>query len=247
MRLFLIAAATAALALPGSAGATKFPGKNREATFRVSVQGVQTTTWSENHQSTGTLCDSSSHGSGSERIVFSSRPVVIKAWQFMGAGRVVFTRGTKPATLPGRGSVTRNGKLERSDVDPRCAVGDGDGDGTTAPPASDCGRKVIGSLPLMLGWDPSNSKRIMVVNDSSKSGPPFENCPVSGDAWTTLLRWDDKKGTAGEELPAADLFDKRQGKMLVLGKGTVKRSDSSRGSASTTRVQWTLTLTRLRR
>ena len=245
-RALLIAVAATALALPASAAATKFPGQNREATFRVSVKGVQTPTWTENHQSTGARCDSSAHGSGSERIVFSSRPAVIKAWQFMGTGPVFFTSGRRPAALRGRGYVTRNGRVERGDFDPSCAVGDG-GDGTAAPPASDCGKRKIASLPLELEWDPNNAKRIMVVNDAGKSGPRFDSCPVNGWSWTTLLRYDDKKGTAGEELPAADLFDKRQGKMLVLGKGLVKQSDSSLGIASTTRIEWTLTLIRLRR
>lgn len=240
-----LVAAIAAAALPGSAAATTIPGKNRQATFLVEVRGVQTTTWTEDHHSSGQLCDYTSTGSGSEKVVFSSRPVVIKAWQFMGAGSVFFTRGRKPATLPGRGYVVRHGKLERGDFNPSCAVGDG-GDGTpSAPPASDCGRKKIASLPIEFEWDPSNGKRLNLVNDSSETGPEYENCPLQGEGWTNLLRSDDKKGTAGEELPAVDIFDKRQGKMLVLGEGAIKRS--SMDIDYTVRISWTLTLTRLRR
>jgi hypothetical protein len=244
-----IAAATVLMltvvSLPASqATATRMPGRNQQATFKVSVKGVQTTTWSENHQSSGDLCDVTQTGSGSERVVFSSRPVVIKALRIMSAGSIFFVRGRKPATLPGRGHVTRNGTLNRGPIDPRCAVGDG-GDGTAAPPPSDCGRKRITSLTLMLGYDPANRRRINVFNDSGQAAPDFEQCPVMGDSWTTILRRDDAHGTPGEELPAVDLFDRSQGKILVLGKGLVRRT--AMDVTSTTRIEWTLTLTRLRR
>ena len=240
-----IVAVVVAVTVAAPAEAPRMPGKNRHATFKVSVKGVQTTTWSENHQSTGARCDYTSTGSGTERVVFSSRPVVVEAWQVMSAGSVFFVRGSKPATLPGRGYVTRHGKSERGPIDPGCAVGDG-GDGTAPPPpASDCGRKRITSLRLQLGFDPANRKRINVFNDSSTAAPEFEQCPIAGESWTTILRRDDAHGTAGEELPAVDLFDERQGKMLVLGKGQVRRT--AMDTTSTTRIRWTLTLTRLRR
>jgi len=241
----LAAAACLWLASPttATATATKLPGKNRQATFRVSIEGVQTTTWVENHQSQGGRCDYTETGQGSERVVFSSRPVVIKAWQFRGVATVFFLRGKKNATLPGRGSVTRTGTLERGALDPSCAVGDG-GDESAPPPASDCGRKPIASLPLDLGYDPKDAKRITVYNASSKTGPDYEHCPRLGEGWTTILRGDDTHGSAGQELPAADLFDKRQGKMIVLGKGTIRRT--AMDVTYTVRIKWTLTLRRLR-
>lgn len=213
--------------------------EQRHATFRISVRGVQTTQWVEDHQATPNQpCDYTETGNGSERVVFSSRPVKVTAWH-MGTGPVMFVRARKPATLPGRGKVTRHGTL-KLDFDPSCAVGDG-GDGGSAPPASDCGTKRITSLPLELVY---RGKRITVTNHG-QGGPDFSYCPLQGEGWTTILDDDNQRETAGQELPLDDLFDRKQGKILVLGDGTVNRS-SSNGISYRTHVEWTLTLRRLR-
>ena len=45
-------------------------------------------------------------------------------------------------------------------------------------------RKPIASLPLDLGYDPKDAKRITVYNASSKTGPDYEHCPRLGEGWT---------------------------------------------------------------
>lgn len=235
----------AGLAAAAPVSATRAPGKSREAWFRVSVEGVQTLRWSENHPREG-QCGYEEHGSGTERVVFRSRrSVLVHAFQLFGIGPVMFAGPKGEAELPMRGTVRRQGTLTLAPPAPGCEVGDGGGDGSYTPPAPDCGTKQIARLALRLEYDALNPRRITLWNDSSEAAPEFTNCPAQGEAWTKILSRDDRKRTAGEELPAHDLFDRRQGKMLVLGRGKVHSAYS--GVEATTRIRWTLTLRRVRR
>lgn len=239
----LTASLLCCLAFAASASATRMPGGMSDARFKVTVKGLQTTTWSSDHKAEF-HCDSAYNGSGTERVRFAStKAVVIRAFR-VGKGPVLFVRGKGLPDLPTRGYVERHGTLTLAPSTPECVVGDGDGSGS-APPASDCGRKTISSLPLRLGYDALNGKRITLSNATHPSSPKFTNCPRNGEGWTTILSRDDRHRTAGESLPASDLFDRRQGKMIVLGKGAVR--SNSGGTVSTTKISWTLTLTRLRR
>jgi len=47
-----------------------------------------------------------------------------------------------------------------------------------------------------------------------------------------------------EELPRRDLFDRSQGKIILLGRGTVR--SNAFGDSSTTKIRWDLTLRRVR-
>jgi hypothetical protein len=244
IRSTTVAVLALGLAAAAPASATRAPGKSREAWFRVSVEGVQTLRWTENHPSRGG-CDYDEHGSGTERVVFRSRrSVLVHAFQLFGIGPVMFAGPSDQADLPMRGTVHRQGTLTLAPPAPGCAVGDG-GDGSYTPPASDCGTKRITRLALRLEYDALNPRRITLWNDGNEAAPEFTNCPAQGDAWTTILSRDDHRRTAGEELPAHDLFDRRQGKILVLGRGKVHSSSS--GVEATTRIRWTLTLRRVRR
>jgi len=244
IRSTTVAAVALGLAVAAPASATKAPGKSREAWFRVSVQGVQTLRWSENHPPVG-QCGYDEHGSGSERVVFRSRrTVLVHAFQLFGVGPVLFAGPKGNADLPMRGTVRRSGTLTLAPPAPGCAVGDG-GDGTYVPPAPDCGTKRIRRLSLRLEYDVLNPRRITLWNDGREAAPEFTNCPSQGEGWTKILSRDDRKRTAGEELPAHDLFDRGQGKMLVLGRGKVHSAYS--GVEATTRIRWTLTLRRVRR
>src|SRR5215208_3332974 len=73
---------TAAVVLTfcASASATT-PLHVKQARFKATVEGVQTTKWTANHPSTS-RCDAAYHGQGSERVTFAStRAVTIKAFQ----------------------------------------------------------------------------------------------------------------------------------------------------------------------
>jgi hypothetical protein len=233
-------------ALASGSSATP-PLRVQEAYFKVKVEGLQKTTWAADHEPAN-RCDPSYRGSGRERVTFRSRrAVVIRAFQIgsrSGRAPVTFVHEGEQADLLTRGSVTRSGTLTLDPPQPGCAVGDG-GDGTSTPPAKDCGTKQIRSLSLRLAYDALKPDRITLSKANQDRKPEFTNCPLNGEGWPTILSRDDRNRTAGEELPRADLFDRRQGKMIVIGRGTV-RGDSS-GVRHTTTIEWDLTLTRIRR
>jgi hypothetical protein len=239
-RYALLSALTAVVALAASAtaDATTAP-RFKQAAFHATVKGVQTTTWTVNHPSTA-RCNPASHGSGSERVTFaSSRVARVKAVQIFGAPPA-WAGSQGPPLLPTRGWVTRQGTLETAPSPPECAVGDGGGGGTT--PARDCGRKRIKSLNLELGRDPANRTRISLRSDPVKA-PRFENCPSLGEGWPVILAIARGKAV-GQTLPDRDLFDRRQGKMILLAHGT--STGGTDGVHYTTKVRWELTLKRLR-
>lgn len=237
-RLLIPLAAAATLSLCASASATKLP-KFHQAAFKATVEGIQTTKWTADHPSTG-RCDQSMHGSGSERVTFaSSRAVKIKAFQ-IGNSRPSLTGPGGPADLPTRGAVTRTGTLQLGPLVPECEVGDGGG--SSVPPPSDCGRKTIPSLLMEVQYDPADGKRITLSNEPVQA-PRFAQCPNMGNGWPAILSIANGRAI-GEALPAHDLFDRRQGKTIVLGKGTATGGDG--GIHWTTHVEWTLTLKRVK-
>ena len=242
MKTVLTAALIAgAVLVPGTALATTPGPKVSEAFFKVRVEGVQTTTWTANHTPMF-RCDSPYTGSGSERVTFeSTRAVKVRAFR-LGRGPVYLVRGRGLAVLPTSGYVRRSGTINRDPPTPECAVGDGDGN--SQPPPSDCGRKRIASLPLRIAYDALKADRMTLSRSTQPGGPVFQQCPLIGDGWPDVLSRDDRKRTAGEELPRGDLFDRSQGKIILLGKGTVR--SNAFGDSSTTKIRWDLTLTRVR-
>jgi hypothetical protein len=240
----LLCSLTALVVLSAGATAsatTPVPLHVKQARFKATIEGVQTTTWTANHPSTA-RCDQAMHGSGSERVTFAStRPVTVKAFQMAGMNGPSMLGNHGLAVLFTHGWVKRSGTLDRAPVVPECAVGDGGGP-SSEPPASDCGRKRIPALLLDLLYDPAKPNRIFLQSEPVQA-PRFDNCPSLGDGWPVIVS---RSGdhTIGQTLPARDLFDSRQGKMIVLGKGKV--AGGSDGVTYTTRVNWTLTLTRLK-
>jgi hypothetical protein len=238
-----LAAAGLLTAAPAAAATTRLD--TREAKFKVSVEGVQTTTWTANHEPQF-RCDRPFTGSGKETVNFKSkRAVVIRAFQLGNGTPMLLNRSRRGlATLPTKGWVNRNGSTSSPPVEPDCAVGDGDGDGTYTPPAPDCGRKSFGALDLELMYDPLKRGRLTLSGNGPRDPQLFKQCPVHGTSWPSILSSDDRKRTAGEELPYKDLFDKRQGKTILIGRGTQRQSVY--GITSTSKIRWELTLRRLR-
>ena len=214
----------------------------RQAWFKVSVEGVQTTKWVVDKDAESE-CDSAQTGSGSERVTFTStRKVKVRAFQ-LNRGEVFLTVGMagKPAVLPTHGRVRRSGTLTTTPPGLGCEVGDGGG---AEPDPPDCGQKRFKGLRLRPMFDPLKRERITLSRADSRSLPDFKNCPLFGTGWTEILSEDDRKRTAGQHLPYDDLFDRRHGKMLVFGRGKV--TSNSGGYFYVTRIEWTLTLERIR-
>ena len=228
----LITAAVAGGASPVAAAATG----PQVRTFRVEVEGVQTTTWTESHRS-ASMCDPASTGSGKETLRFRSRgPATVIAYRY-GRKSVIF--GSAGSELVVRATVTRHGHVAVTPSDPSCGGTSGGG----TPPAPDCGTH-RSLFDLSLEWSSPDPTGIILRDGTIVPlYALFQNCPVIGDAFPQIL--DAVRGKAiVARIPASDLFDPSLRKHIVVGHGRVRRPASD--SSSTTSIRWTVSLTATR-
>lgn len=210
----------------------------RRARFRATIEGTRTIRWSVDTTDTDPACGETHHGSGREVIRFrSARPQRLTVRRGR-SGVPSFVIGRRWAQFDTRGRVSRTGSLTAV-PHPNgvpCGGGAPGGDPTPAP-VSDCGTKRFSHLPVIPVPLGPNALRIDVGDPAPL--PPFSDCPVYGEAFPQLL-------TAGRtRLPAAELFDPEIGKEVVLGGG--HRHESAAGITVDARLNWTLTLERIRR
>src|SRR5215208_5440228 len=64
----------------------------KKAAFKVTVEGVQRTTWATNHVGSGTGCDGSAQGSGKETVRFTSGATKVNAMTMTGLNTPVLTK-----------------------------------------------------------------------------------------------------------------------------------------------------------
>lgn len=230
-RALTLGTAVAALA---SASATAASSAYPTRTFAVTVEGVQTTRSSYTHPSSGP-CDPAATTSASERVVFhSARPKIIEATDF--APLVLFGHG-RPGDhiLSTTATVSRRSTYTHGPADPSCQDAGG---GATAP-TSDCGTNRV-HLPVDMDW--FNPKGIVLRSpDLDLPKSPFFTCPVDGLVFPNLLDSANHGRHIIARIPAADLFDRRFKRHILLGGG--KFSTWSDGGGYTTSIRWTLTLT----
>jgi hypothetical protein len=213
----------------------------RKATFAVTVEGQQKTTW-ETHHVAQHDCDMNYEGGGTETIRFSSKPIRVAAHQVAPLKPTLSARHVRGA-IPLRARVTRQGKLDRSaPLGSLCARGEGGG--STPRPAPDCGTKSSSKLEAELLY--SYSRRNTVILQNRVSGEDlFSNCPAGGTVWPQLLTYDQQGREIGRQLPPRDLFDRSTGKHILVG-GATKREQIG-DTVATTRIRWEVTLTRVDR
>ncbi|HEU4657028.1 MAG TPA: hypothetical protein VFR97_05865 [Capillimicrobium sp.] len=219
-----LAVATVAAAAPAAAPA-------RQATFRVALKGVQTTTWETRHVPMFE-CDVSIQGSGTETVRFRAKPTEVTV--DASGGDVSFRQGFHDATIDLRATIARQGAIETT-AQRICA--DGDGTGGPPPPTPDCGTKRSETW-VQLRY----ASRDVIALQPELAAPlgPFRECPVGGTAWPELLH--DVDGRAvGQRLPVDDLF--AHGKHIVIATG--REEVSGFDETSTTTIRWELSLTRL--
>ena len=236
----LIAGALAAVALgPAVAAAgAAVPEIEHRYVYRAQIEGVQTTTWTLNHVGAG-WCDADQTGSGKEVIRFSSKPKRI--WTFDGIELHSFFSG-KPGSIaeakfPLKGTVDRSGSITTGPPvgDVPCAGGDGTGE----TPQPDCGRRPISGLTVMPQYA-FRKDLIVLEQQDAAAGPQYKNCPGSS-MWPYLLSYEGSR-QIGQRLPFSDLYN--QGINIVIARGTHKTTGEY---TSTTRIRWSLKLTRLKK
>jgi hypothetical protein len=227
--------ATLALAALGLAAAVAPIAEARPPSFDVELSGVQKTTWEKHHIAEGG-CDVSIDGRGAETYRFRSQRLRVRAIRIPGG--VLLVAGRNSARLRLSGTVTRSGEIL---FGPGEICSEGDGSGSSAPAAPDCGaRRVKGIVEIGFSIRPSD---LLVISDGLLDGRDvFRNCPTgASDQFPALMGLDDRGRRIGQRLPARDLFS--HGKNVVIARGT--SSVTGGETTSTTSIRWTASFTRV--
>jgi hypothetical protein len=244
-----IAAASAvvlmAIAAPAQASTPK-------ATFRVSLEGTQTNTWSEEGFepiSQGEQdCGIARKRSGSERITFStSAPLTARMerrkFHRKPIPRIRFASGDESFKVPAH--VVRSAENHDTDT---CT-------GQEIPPADpyDCGTRTLDwrvfIAPVYLHRD-----HIWVGDDyrDQDQNDPFQSCPYSGTEFPKMLEFRDIPGPEGRlelidsPLSTSKLFKRGVKHLEVRGHGSERDSDLEPGVHSLTTLDWHVTLDRVK-
>lgn len=256
--LALVFPLSSAPAAPGSSTSSQAPRiyfpkemypdnfKQKRGVFRVKLVGYQLTRWSLHSPPDG-ICTGQSSGSGFERVVFRSPARRMKLSAF---GEPKLTSMILPR-MKVRGQLTRRGSTTYTPLenpDPNCPYGDGGGP-DYVPPKPDCGTRRFNGIPISLvaldGFFRLRSEA------SIDSRPRFRKCPNLATQWPTIITEKTNRKPIQTRFPGRLVFNRKfnrktgkWSKVIVIAKG-VKRYRSFTNS-SVTRLQWTLTLKRLR-
>jgi hypothetical protein len=231
----------AAIAVGGAAPqqAAALP-KVKQAKFKVTVEGWQKHDWSVNHESTG-RCDPTDHSYGGEYAKFKSiAPVKLTAIR-VGKEAPSFLIGKGLPYIDTTADVARNAVAAVSSIPEDCPhTGGSPDDGPPIP--SDCGLKTVTRYPVMLEYSGLIKNSIALTGDPGAVGPLFYNC--GSGAFPNLI--DSAFGQPiVSELPPKELFDKKIGKLIVIG-GDVEEFPMPETKART-EVHWEISLTRKRK
>ncbi len=232
-------AATLCLAaLTGVTTAGAAPPKGLEkATFRVTAEGVQKTTWKTDHPGSAG-CDGAVTGNGTERVRFTSRPVIVRATTLEGLSAPVLTapgRFVEPKLGLG-GTVSRRGVLNAA------PGGECGGAGGGSIPR-DCGARSFSGVGFPLSYRLLAKPRDQLDFRPAFVDDPFKNCPSGGSSFPTLVRTSEGREMR-TELPRRELFDHSLGKIIVIARG--RESETAGEHTYLTTIRWVVTFERLR-
>jgi hypothetical protein len=233
--------ATAALALPATAGAAGRIHVTR-AHFDVSIKGYQLSTWSHSHTATGG-CDSNVAGGGREVMRFRSKTTRMSALYVTPGGTVpTFHRLGAPLGkdgIPLRTRITRSGDL-KTWGGPICSYGDGTGGET--PKAKDCGTRTSNALSAELEYDLKGKQSLGLGSDFGEAKDPFANCPAGPLMFPKAINYGKGFKRLGRKLTYRELF--HGPRRHILRFGTTLPNDTFETPAKT-EVGWEMTITRV--
>jgi hypothetical protein len=246
---------TAGMGLAPEATAAKK--KAPPPTFKATVQGTQTTSWSEHYgffeydpetdQEVELRCD----GSGSETVSFATpAPVKVQVVlsKFEGLVRPWFNFGEPPKKAArGDASFDTTAQVERAANYSATA-----GCYEPAPPSSCSGAGTFNWKLKLWPWFGEPLDRVVMFEEfySNLDDPLAGACPqVAVERPTTfprLLVWLDPAETEPVlgSLSTADVFDRKVKTLVVPAEGTYTSSDE--WGNSTTEVRWKLSLQRVK-
>ena len=241
-RTTVLALAVLGLALAPAAEAAK-PVKVSKARFAVTIDGVQNTTWSSNHQAAGIGgCDGSYTAGGSEKVRFTSKPASIRAMSITGLSAPVLSTGrggnTRSPKIKLHGSVTRNSFHNAA---PGPDTGCGGPDKPQQPLAKDCGVKKFRGLVTSFDYQLASKVRDTLNVNATEGEDPFQRCSGGGVSFPTLAN--KNKGRPMDlRLPRRELFDRKLGKIILIGRAREEKRDGEYQYLTTTK--WVITMVR---
>ncbi|HTT96107.1 MAG TPA: hypothetical protein VMF55_15660 [Solirubrobacterales bacterium] len=236
--LLLLAAAFMIAPAEWASGATGF----QTARFKIEIKGVQKTVQQHTHTAEG-QCDLTDISSGSEKIVFKTRPIVITASHAPGQFNPYLLARATPQGIPATATATVSRSYTpriRLATDPEC----GRNGGGSVEIHPDCGTRTVGAWRLDLEYDQQRKNGVFLAADE---GPDlFAECPAAGDM--LAFPFLDTTTTAGKTITAQvsqdELFDPGIGKWVAIAKGS-RRYDAPDYWAKAT-VEWDVSFTRLK-
>lgn len=210
----------------------------KKAAFKVTVEGVQRTTWATNYVGTGG-CDGSAWGSGKETVRFGSRATTVNAMTMKGLSAPVLSKpgAYVDAALKLRGKVERQGTL---DAEPGGECG-GAGGGSIP---RDCGTRSFSGVKFPVAYRLAAKPKDQLDFSPSFIDDPFKNCPSGGYAFPTLVTTNEGEYMRSE-LPREELFDKSIGKIIVIARG--KETETKGDHTYVTTSRWVVTFERIKK
>jgi hypothetical protein len=209
------------------------------ARFKVEIKGVQKTVQQHTHLAEEE-CDLTDISSGSEKIVFRTKPIVITASHVPGQFNPYLLARATPQGIPATAKITRSYTPRITmPSDPEC----GRNGGGSVELKPDCGTRTVGVWRLDLEYDEQRKNGVFLAADEGDD--PFTNCPVAGDM--LAFPFLDTTTTGGKTITAQvsqdELFDPGIGKWIAIAKGS-RRYDAQDYWAKAT-VEWDVSFTRL--
>ncbi len=211
----------------------------QSARFKVEIKGVQQM-YSQHTHDAAFACDSNDYSSGSEKLVFKTKPVVITAYHSTGLFNPEFLAKGLPDGIPGTATVTRNYTPRLSGGDgPGCGE-NGGGEGEEAKP--DCGTKTVSPFHLDLEYDTEKKSALTLLGGIDED--PFKDCPGAGDlSFPNLIVEKSNGKEIYADVSQDQLFDPEFGKWIALASGS-RRVDQTDFWAKST-IHWDVSFTRL--
>jgi hypothetical protein len=222
----------------GPAAAVK---KVEVAHFKVEIKGVQQMYLQRDHDPEGP-CDVSDTSSGSEKLVFKTKPIVITSVHVPGVFNPSFVAASTPDGIPATAKVTRNYTTRISGgTGPGC--GENDGNGTSEELKPDCGTKTVSPFHVDLDYSPDEKSKLTLL--AGVDDDPFQECPgVGGLSFPELIFEKTNGKLIAADVSQDQLFDPEFGKWIALASGTKKITEKDWWAKST--IHWDVSFTRLK-
>ncbi len=241
--LALCAAVAAVLALAAPANADTYSNGYKLARFKVELKGWQKSVQQHTHAAENE-CDADDFSSGSESIVFRSKPVVINASYFPGQHNPEFFSGK-------RLGIRTVAKLERSYTprisypSPTANCGE-NGGGVENVQLPDCGSRTLKPFDVKLGWGiGKRDEDTLVLNTDYSGEEPYERCPgLPEGGFPFLIVFNAKNDYIGAQISQKELFDPKFQKWISIANGS--RKERSGDYWYKTTLHWEISFTRLK-